>query len=580
MATARAPLVRNVPLPRGLSDTDGNVLYYGDNLPVLRDYIADASVDLVYLDPPFNSRANYNVLFAEHGKRSAAQIQAFEDTWTWDDPAAYVFTETVEAGGAVADALRAFKVLLGESDMLAYLAMMAPRLVELRRVMRKTASIYLHCDPSASHYLKLLMDAIFDPRNFVNEIIWKRSDAHNDSGQGAKHLGRIHDVLLHYAMSMPDMVANPIHTPLSKETADGWYKHIDPDGRRFNLADVTGPGGAAKGNPHYEFLGVTRFWRYSQPRMQQLYDMGLIVQSKPGAVPAQKRYLDESKGVSLQDMWTDIPMLRGLSSRPEQLGMPARGERLGYATQKPEALLDRILLMSSNEGDLVLDPFCGCGTTIASAQRLGRRWIGIDVTHLAIGLIKKRLTDAYGLPVIKTYRVIGEPTDLAGAADLAESDPFQFQAWALDLVGARVAGSNKRGPDHGIDGRLYFHDEGPGGKTKQIIFSVKAGGVSVSHVRDLVGVLQREDAEIGVLLSLNAPTAPMRAEAASAGFYTSPAIDVMCPRMQLLTIKGLLDGTERLQYPSPQGNVTHRRARRAKVPAAVQLPLVPTLRSA
>ena len=343
-----------------------NVLYYGDNLDVLRRHVADESADLVYLDPPFNSNATYNVLFAEQdGTQAASQISAFEDTWRWDQEAERAYQETVETGAAVARVLLAFRTLLGESNMMAYLAMMAPRLVELRRVLKPTGSIYLHCDPTASHYLKLLMDAIFGPRFFVNEIVWKRSDAHSDSRQGARHYGRIHDVLLYFSKT-DDRAYNTLYTPLPQSTVDNWYRYIEPGtGRRYNKADVTGPGGASKGNPHYDWKGVLRYWRYSRENMEALDRAGRLVYSKSG-MPYEKRYLDESKGVAVQDWWGDIAMLRGLQGK---------GERLGYPTQKPEALLERIIAVSSNEGDVVLDPFCGCGTAVVVAQRLKRRWV-------------------------------------------------------------------------------------------------------------------------------------------------------------------------------------------------------------
>lgn len=527
-----------------------NTLYYGDNLEVLRRHVKDASVDLVYLDPPFNSNASYNVLFKEHGDTpSAAQIEAFADTWRWDEAAAASFQDAVNGGGRVADAMLAMRTFIGQSDMLAYLSMMAPRLVELRRVLKPTGSIYLHCDPTASHYLKLLMDAVFGAAQYRNEIIWKRSDAHNNAGQGARHYGRVHDVLLYYAVSDATPLTQ-LYLPLPEETVAKWYRHVEAGtGRRYNLGDLTGPGGAAKGNPHYEFLGVTRYWRYSQQRMQELYDAGRIVQSKPGAVPMQKRYLDESKGVPLQDIWADIPMLRGATKG---------GERLGYPTQKPVALLERILEASSAEGDVVLDPFCGCGTTIDAAQKLGRRWIGIDVTHLAVGLIKTRLRDAHGLEPGEAYRVVGEPTDEAGAAELAATDPYQFQWWALGLVGARPA-EGKKGADKGIDGRIVFFDEWPNGAPRQVIFSVKAGKLQANHLRDLRGVVDREGAAIGVLLSMQPATKPMRAEAADAGFYESPHFGAF-PRLQLLTIHELLAGARVKAPPLGQVGATFKKA--------------------
>ena len=534
-----------------------NVLYYGDNLHVLRRHIKDESVDLVYLDPPFNSNQSYNVLFAEKdGSDAAAQIEAFEDTWHWDQAAAREFQETVERGGKVSEVLQAFRLFLGTNDMLAYLTMMAPRLVDLRRALKETGSLYLHCDPTASHYLKLLLDAVFGPEHFRSEIIWKRSSAHSDTKQGRVIHGHIHDVLLFYTKS-DEWTWNPVYTPYDPDYVEQFYKYVEQGtGRRYRLGDLTGPGGAAKGNPSYEVMGVTRYWRYSKEKMNALIKAGRIIQTKPGSVPAYKRYLDEMPGVPLQDLWTDIPPIAAQAA-----------ERLGYPTQKPEALLERIILGSSNEGDAVLDPFCGCGTTVAAAQKLRRRWTGIDVTYLAIGLIKTRLRDAYGDDA--KYVVIGEPTTVEDAARLAEEEPYQFQAWALGLVGARRAGPIKKGADKGIDGRLYFHDGAD--KTRQIVISVKAGALHATYVRDLVGVVQREKADIGVLISFEEPTRPMRQEAASADFYTSPW--GKHPRIQLLTVADLLAG-KGIDYPRTAGtNVTLKAAPRVDVKDADELHL-------
>ena len=524
-----------------------NSLYYGDNLDILRRYAQDESADLIYLDPPFNSNQTYNILFQEKdGTQSASQIKAFGDTWHWDETAARSYEETVEAGDQVAEAMQAFRKLLGTNDMLAYMSMMAPRLVKLRRVLKPTGSLYLHCDPTASHYLKLLMDAVFGTANFRTEIIWKRTSAHSDTKQGRQQHGRIHDVLLFYTKT-DDWNWNPVYTKYDREYVENFYRFIEPGtGRKYRKGDLTGPGGAAKGNPQYEVMGVTRYWRYSKERMQELIRQGRIIQTKPGSVPAYKRYLDEMPGVPLQDLWGDI--------RP--IGSQA-AERLGYPTQKPVALLERIIQASSNEGDVVLDPFCGCGTTIAAAQKLDRRWIGIDITQLAISLIRYRLGDSFGKDC--RFEVIGEPTSLPDATALAEQDPYQFQWWTLGLVKARPA-DEKKGADRGIDGRRYFHDEGRGGKTKQIIFSVKAGKVTVSHIRDLVGVISREKAEIGAFLSLEPPTSPMRREAASAGFYESPW--GKHPRIQLLTIEDLLGGKS-IDYPQAT-DVTFKKAQRVR----------------
>ena len=523
-----------------------NQLYYGDNLDVLRLHVAEESVDLVYLDPPFNSNANYNVLFAERdGTQAAAQIKVFGDTWRWDEWAARAYADVVEAGGRVSQAMQAFRTFLGESDMLAYLAMMAPRLVELRRVLKPTGSLYLHCDPTASHYLKMLLDAVFGPVNFRTEIVWKRSSAHSDAKQGRTQHGRIHDVILFYTKT-DTWAWNHVFTPYDASYTDAFYKHVEPNtGRRYRLDNLTGPGGAAKGNPSYDVMGVTRFWRYSKAKMAELTRQGRIVQTKPGAVPAYKRYLDEMPGVPLQDWWGDIPPIAAQAQ-----------ERLGYPTQKPEALLERIISASSHEGDVVLDPFCGCGTTVAAAQALGRQWIGVDVTNLAITLMRHRLRDTYGDDIEQAYQVIGEPVSVPDAEALAAADPYQFQWWALGLVGARPA-EGKKGADQGIDGRIYFHD-GDTAKTKQIVISVKAGKLHAPYVRDLRGVVEREQAALGVLLTLNAPTKAMRTEAASAGFYDSPW--GQHPRVQILTVGELLAG-KKLDAPPPrQTSRTYKRA--------------------
>jgi DNA modification methylase len=536
-----------------------NMLYYGDNLDVLRRHIEKESVDLVYLDPPFNSAQDYNVLFKEQsGDRAAAQIKAFEDTWRWDMGAEAAYKEIVEVGGQVSIVMQAFRAFLGESDMMAYLAMMAPRLKELRRVLKPTGSIYLHCDPTASHHLKILMDAVFSPASFQNEIVWKRSDAHNDTKQGSKRYGRIHDVLLFYTKGA-DWKWNTEYTPLPLSTVETWYRNIEEGtGRHYNKADLTAkkPGGDTK----YEWKGVLpptgRYWAYSKENMERLETEGRLVYSKSGR-PYMKRYLDESKGVPVQDLWVDIDMLRGISG----------SERLGYPTQKPEALLERIIKMSSNSGDLVLDPFCGCGTTIAAAQKLGRAWIGIDITHLAINLMKTRLADAFGPAA--SYKVTGEPESLPDARQLAEQDPYQFQWWALGLVQARPT-EQKKGADQGIDGRIYFHDEAAGARTKQVILSVKAGHTGAAHVRDLRGVLEREKAEIGILITMQSPTAPMKTEAAGAGFYDSPGWKKSYPKLQILTIAELLEGASINMPPLDQVNVTFKKAAKAEKPKVAQ----------
>lgn len=533
---------------------DHNRLFYGDNLTVLREHVQTASVDLVYLDPPFNSRADYNVLFAEKdGTQSTSQITAFEDTWEWNLDAEHAYRQVVESGGPVADAMRAFRTFLGHSDMMAYLAMMAPRLLELKRVLKPTGSIYLHCDPTASHYLKMLMDGIFGAVNFRSEIIWKRQSAHAD----AKRYGSVHDTILFYA-SEGEPTWNSQYQPYDATYVDQYYRYEDEDGRKFMSGDLSAAG-LQGGGYKYEWRGITRIWRVPLTTMERLEAERRIFYTRNG-IPRIKRYLDESKGMPAQDVWADIESLRSWMI-----------ERLGYPTQKPEALLERIIQASSNEGDVVLDPFCGCGTAIAAAQSLNRRWIGIDITHLAIGLIKQRLQDKFGEAIKSTYQVFGEPTDLAGARKLAEDDKFQFEAWALSMVGARPSGQVRRGADKGIDGRLFFHDDSSG-QSKQIILSVKGGHVEHSHIRDLRGVLDREEAQIGVLITLEPPSKPMLKESASAGFYTSPAFaDSAFPRMQILTIEEMLAGSS-IAFPRMH-QVTFKQAPRAKGKAGENLTL-------
>ncbi len=530
-----------------------NRLYYGDNLDVLRRYVEDASVDLVYLDPPFNSNANYNVLFAEKsGTRSSAQFQAFEDTWQWDASAAEAYRNVVESGATAGQALIAFRALLGESDMLAYLSMMAPRLVELRRVLKRRGSLYLHCDPTAGHYLKLLLDAVLGAKNFKNEIIWKRTVPKSDFRQGATNFPRVHDLLLYYVR---DNDSEPTFhqplAPLSEAYIESHYSQRDADGRRFQLTSLAAPGAGMRGHPQYDFLGVTRYWRYGKDKMADLLKQGRIIQNKPGGVPRYKRYLDETSGVPIGDTWEDVQPINSQAQ-----------ERLGYPTQKPEALLERVINSSSNPGDVVLDPFCGCGTTIASAQKLGRQWIGIDITHLAIGLIKKRLSDTYGETIKDTYQVIGEPVSLDDAKALAAAEPFQFQTWALGLVGARPAGSEqvKKGKDRGIDGLIHFHDDNSG-DTKRIVLSVKAGHTGPDHVRDLRGTVEREKAQIGVLITMHETTREMRKEAASGEFYASQW--GVHPKIQLLTVAELLEGKGINRPPDRQTGATFKKAPKA-----------------
>ena len=494
-------------------------LFYGDNLEILRESIADESVDLVYLDPPFNSNASYNVLFkAPDGHESHAQMEAFDDTWHWTDSAERAFDEVMQSGNTnAAEMLRAMRSFLKENDMMAYLTMMAVRLIELHRVLNKTGSLYLHCDPTASHYLKILLDAIFGPTNFRNEIIWKRS---NPKSHISINFPTCTDTILRYTKSSKATYHQPYedHDPDYVESA---YKYKDENGA-YRLLPLLNPNDN-RPNLTYEFLGVTRVWRWTKERMQKAYDDGIVVQLKPGAVPQYKKYLQDSKGRTVTNCWTDIPQAAG-------------NEALGYPTQKPLTLLERIINASSNEGDVVLDPFCGCGTTVHAAQKLDRQWIGIDVTHLAISLIQKRLRDAFGPIPIEVH---GVPKDLGGAQALADADKYQFQWWAVSLVDALPFGDKKKGADGGIDGLIYFKPDGKA--TEKAIVSVKGGkSVGMTMVKDLIATVDREKAKIGIFITLAPPTGPMIKEAATAGLYKTEYGTY--PKIQILTVEQLFEG--------------------------------------
>ncbi|MBA7586145.1 hypothetical protein ES708_28141 [subsurface metagenome] len=464
-----------------------NKLYFGDNLDILREHVASESVDLIYLDPPFNSNATYNVLFQEKtGEKSVAQITAFEDTWHWGMESEYAYQEVVKVGPKkLADLLQAMRTFLGQNDMMAYLVMIAQRMVELHQVLKPTGSIYLHCDPTASHYLKLMMDAVFGFKQFQNEVIW-----HYQTGGASKaRFSRKHDVIIFYTKSQTwefhgERVAIP-------RTEKALARARNPKGARIAIDDT----------------------------MKNPNDVLIIQQMNPMAI-----------------------------------------ERLGYPTQKPEALLETIMAASSNEGDLVLDPFCGCGTTIAVAERLKRRWIGIDITHLAISLMRHRLHDTFG-PDLSPYGVIGDPKDLSSARALAEQNRYQFEWWALGLVDARPAQDKRKGADRGVDGYINFFDDNSG-KAKTVVVQVKSGHVNAAHVRDLKGVLEREKAPIGVLITLEEPTRPMLQEAVAGGFYEPEHFKGnQYPRIQVLTIRELLEGKE-AQYPHMAPSVTFKRAQR------------------
>ena len=557
-----------------------NKLYYGDNLTILREYVPDESVDLIYLDPPFNSNRNYNIIFKdESGQSSDAQIVAFEDTWHWGPSAesAYGYlTNTSQHGGRVADnvsiLLDSLVSGLGKNQMTAYLVEMSVRLIELHRVLKPTGSVYLHCDPSASHYLKILMDAILGPENFRNEIVWKRTSAHS----GSKRWGPVHDTILFYTKTNR-FVWNTVLLDYSEEYIQRFYRYSDEKGR-FRVGDLTGAG-TRSGESGQPWRGVNptavgRHWAAPnkalaalfgkesagwsvQRKLDALDKAGLIYWPARGRVPGFKRYYDDSAGVPIIDVVTDINPLSAQSA-----------ERLGYPTQKPETLLERIIQASSNAGDTVLDPFCGCGTALVAAQKLGRQWTGIDIAYLAIPVIRTRLRDTFEDDV--DFEIINHPTEVAGARQMVTTPKGRadFQWWAIDLIGATpVGGVKKMGADRGIDGKITFTEAN--GRLQTVLVSVKSGNVNPSMVRDLRGTVEREQAAIGVFLTLEEPTAGMREEAVQGGIYHSELWNRDYPHIQIITIRGILDEEKQPDLPAFR-LPTYQQAPRAKPTAEME----------
>ncbi len=523
------------------------IIYYGDNLDILRAHIASESVDLVYLDPPFKSQQQYNVLFRTvKGEPAAAQVRAFTDTWKWDQAARATCDWLMEdplVPGKVSQMVGAFHQFPGPSEMLAYLVMMTPRLMELHRVLQPTGSLYLHCDPAASHYLKLVLDTIFGPANFRNEIVWRRTGVHSD----AKRFPRVSDRLLFYSKS-GQFTWNQVRHRGEQHAQDKHYRFEDERGR-YRLDNLNPPGGRG---PVYEFHGFTRPWRFTREKMMQLEAEGLIV-SSPGTVPQLKRYFKPE--VPVTELWDDVSPINSQAK-----------ERLGYPTQKPQELLRRVIQASTNPRDLVLDPFCGCGTALVAAEELGRSWIGIDVTYLAVDVMARRLRDHFsGI----SFEIKGQPQDEEGARALAERDRFQFQVWALSLVGAQPLDPDRKGADRGIDGYLPFQEQRE--KYQRATVQVKSGHVGVKEVRDLRGTLEREKSPFALLITLEPPTRDMRREAAEAGFYQVPATGEEVPRLQIITIRELLQG-QRLRVPTTQVSPVPT-APRLKRKSGRQLPL-------
>lgn len=450
-------------------------LFYGDNLDILRQKIPDESFDLVYLDPPFNSKRSYNVLFKEGLVESESQIRAFEDTWHWTPETQNTFNELVTGTtGNIAGLMMSLSHIVGYNDMLAYLTMMTVRLIELKRVLKPTGGIYLHCDPTASHYLKVMMDVIFGKKNFRNEIVW----AYRKWSVAGKQFARNHDIILFYSK--------------------------DPDNHQFNTQYIPVSEGTMK--------------RWKGQRQQAYFEEGV------------RKASSNSKEEAMTPMpdWWEIPIIN-----------PAAKERLGYPTQKPEALLERIIKASSKEGDLILDPFCGCGTTVAVAERLGRKWVGIDISVFAIRLIEARVEDQFGKKI--KVEVDGIPTDLAAARALADKDKHQFETWAVGLVGGRPRENGGKGPDKGVDGIMILQDPTLGnGEFRKGIIQVKGGTVHRDQVATFKSDIERERCDFGIFVTLENPTRSMSEEAVLSGELQIGGSKV--PKVQIITIEELLKG--------------------------------------
>jgi site-specific DNA-methyltransferase (adenine-specific) len=429
--------------------------------------------------------------------------------------------------------------ILGPSEMMAYLLMMAPRLLELHRKLKPTGSLYLHCDPSASHYLKIILDVVFRPENFRNEVIWQRTLA---KALVTKRLPRNHDVILNYTKT--DEAKWNAHAVFTKydegdldEKTAGKYAHRDSEGRLYQLDNLINPN-PNRPNLTYEFLGVTRVWRWTRDRMQKAYEAGLVIQPKPGGVPRYKRYLDEQRGRPLGDIWSDIPPINSQAK-----------ERRGYPTQKPLALLERIIAASTDEGDVVLDPFAGCGTSIVAAERMNRKWIGIDITYLAINEVVARLTEEKAEGRDLKYELLGTPKDEAAAKALFENSKAQnhkpFEQWAVTLVDGKY--NDKKGADRGIDGRIQLWDMK--GNYREGVIQVKGGNaLNLSNVRDFAHVIETSKAVFGIMISQKEPTKEMKLVAEGMGYADWPGSKKI-PRYQILTTEGILERKETAIVP-------------------------------
>ena len=513
-----------------------NKLYYGDNLEVLRKYIKDESIDLCYIDPPFNSKRNYNQIYNNLGKEDQAQAQAFVDTWTWDNHANEALEEIQsnyqgKFTSQTIDLIDGLTKVLGKGSLLAYLVSMTLRIVEIHRVLKSTGSFYLHCDPTASHYLKIVLDTIFCSQggDYIAEITWERTSAHSDS----KTFANTTDVIFLYSKRI--LMFNQQFKPYSEEYLKKYYKHQDGKGR-FLDRDLTA-GGLSGGGYNYDWKGIKKLWRCPIETMQKYEEQNKLYYTRNGT-PRLKQYLEEMPGVPLTNLWNDIPPINSQAS-----------ERLGYPTQKPEALLERIIKASSNKGDIILDAYCGCGTTIAVAERLERNWIGIDITYQSISLMLKRLEDSFGKNVLDKIELNGIPKDMESAQALAtkpdDRTRKEFEKWAvLTYSNNRAVINDKKGADKGVDAIAYF--QGDKDNREKIIFQVKSGNVKSGDIRDLQGTMTLQGAALGIFITLKPPSKDMVQTAKSAGIYRGRYMSQSVDKIEIVTVQEILEQKKRL----------------------------------
>jgi len=511
------------------NDSWVNQLYFGDNLDILKQLYSEhpqGFIDLIYIDPPFNSKRNYNVLFESIDLTdSTAQKEAFADTWT---NVSYMdmLNELSDLDISLFNFLRNLDNCNISKGPISYLTTMAIRLWYMHKLLKNTGSFYLHCDPTMSHYLKIVCDLIFREKNFRNEVIWKRAETvKGNFGQGTKNFDPNTDTILFYTKSFKNIFNQPFKE-YSKEYIENFFKYAEPEtNRRYRLISMTAPGDSAKGNPEYEVMGVRRFWRYSEKKMKELFEKGMVVQTKPGNVPQRKQYLDVGLGVPIQTFWDDIKALAA-----------QQAERLGYPTQKPEALLERIIQTSSNEGEIVADFFCGCGTTISVAEKLKRRWLGVDISHLAVKLIKKRLVDSYGEEISKTFEIHGFPKDIDSAHELANNvkgGRLEFEDWIIEVLLHGI--TNERRNEMGFDGYRTFTISN---KKYIVMLEVKSGNASPTQLNHFIKTIEDKKGAMGVFICFGDQiTRNMQVIAKKEGQFTDDFNNTYSDKIQIISVE-------------------------------------------